>query len=154
MRDSPLYQYRLGDEGVESREGFGELVCRKLSMSQKCALAAQKAYHVLGCIKSNESSRLTEVVLPLCSSLVRLPPGVLRPVLGPPAQKRCGPSAVSSEEGHKDDQGTGTPLPGGMVDRVFLHREEKALGRHYSTFQYMKEDFSYESWRGMFYKGT
>ena len=35
------------------------------------ALAAQKARHILGCIQSSVASRAKEVLLPLCSVLVR-----------------------------------------------------------------------------------
>ena len=41
-------------------------------MSWKCELAAQKANHILGCIKRSVTSRLRELILPLCTALVRL----------------------------------------------------------------------------------
>jgi len=71
---NPKHKYRLGNEGIESspeEKDFGVLVDQKLSMSGHCALTAQKANCILGCIKSSMASRSREGILPLCSALVR-----------------------------------------------------------------------------------
>ncbi|GAB0183240.1 mitochondrial enolase superfamily member 1 [Grus japonensis] len=73
-KNSPKHQYRLALDLLGSsaaEKDLGVLVDNKVCTSQQCALVAKKVDVMLGCIKKSVASRSREVILLLCSALVR-----------------------------------------------------------------------------------
>ncbi|KAK4823662.1 hypothetical protein QYF61_005014 [Mycteria americana] len=66
-----VLQCGLGQPPLNVEKDLEVLVDEKLDMSQQCVLTAQKANHILGCIKRSVASRTREVILPLYSILMR-----------------------------------------------------------------------------------
>ena len=115
---NPKHRYRLGGAWLErspEEKDLGVSVDKRFSMSWQCALAAQKANGILGCIKTSVT-----------------PPGALYPVLKPPTQEGCRVVGAGTQEGHENDQGLYYLLYEERLRELGLLRLEKAPRRPYS----------------------
>jgi len=83
---------------------------KKLNMTWQCVLAAQKANHILGCIKSSMGSRSREGILPICSALLRPHLESCINLWSPQYRKDMDLFGAGPEEGHKNDLRAGAPL--------------------------------------------
>ncbi|KAK4831251.1 hypothetical protein QYF61_016483 [Mycteria americana] len=70
-RNNPMHQYMLGADQLESNFAEKDLGVLVDNMNHQRALAAKKANGTLGCIRKSTASRPREVILPLCSALMR-----------------------------------------------------------------------------------
>ncbi|TRZ23294.1 hypothetical protein HGM15179_003863 [Zosterops borbonicus] len=128
---------RLEKQGYAKKWDLGVLGDDKLTKTWQCALAAQKAKCVLGCIQSPVGSRAREGILPLCSALVR--PHLQGCISsGLPAEEGQRPVRASPEETMKMIGGLEHLTWEDRLGQLGLFILEKPLGRPYSTFQYLK----------------
>ncbi|GAB0189068.1 mitochondrial enolase superfamily member 1 [Grus japonensis] len=154
---NPKHSYRLGREWIESspeEEDLGVLIDEKLNITWQCAVVAQKANHILGCIQRSVTSRSREVILPLYPTLVRPHLDYCVQLSGPQRKKDHVCVGINPEESHKDGQRAGAPLLQGQAERVGVVQpgEEKAAGRPYRSLP-VPEGGLQESWGGTGYEG-
>ena len=134
---NPQYQHRMEGEGTESspeEKDLGVLMDEKLSMSQLCMLAAQKANCILGCITSSVASRSREGILPLYSALVN---PTWSPVSssGGHSTGKTWTCSSGSRGGHKNGQRARTPF---LWQNVVQPGEDKAVRRPYCVLPVLK----------------
>jgi len=140
----PRYQYRLGDEGIESspaEKDLRVLVDEKLDISHQRELGAQTANHILGCIPSSVASRSREVILPLYSAPLRL--HLERPALELSVQAGHGHVGAGPEEATETIRGQEHLFYEGRLRELglFSLKKRRLLADLIAAFQYLKEAY-------------
>jgi len=111
-RNNPRAQYRLGTVWLGSslaERVLGVLADNKLTISQQCNAAVTKADWTPGCICRTITSRDRDMIVPLCSVLVRPHLEHCIHFQSPQVKKRHGQTGKGPKEGHEDDQRAGEP---------------------------------------------
>jgi len=120
--EQPHAPVQAGVDLLESSSGerdLGVLVDNKVTMSQQCALGAKKASGILGCIRRSVASRSRDVLLPLCSALVRLLQECCVQCWAPQF-KKDEELLESPAEGYEKDKGPGASLLRGEAEGAGL----------------------------------
>jgi len=126
---------------VEDKD-LGVLVDRQLNMSQQCAQVAERAGGILACISNSAASRSREVIVPLCSALVRLHLEYCA-VLSPSLQERHGGPGACPEKGSGAMKGLENKSDGEWLRELGLFSLElrRLRGDLIALYSGGKEDF-------------
>ena len=148
-RPRARHAHRLREEFIESNpaeKDLGILMNKKLDMSQQSALAACNATCIPGCIKRGVASRDREVIVPLCSALVR--PHLQHCVLAWGPQYENGPQLLDKPgcEPWRCSEGCRTPSikKRHRVPGLFNLDNRKLQGELIVVFQYLKGAYKQE----------
>ena len=87
----------------------------KLNLSRQCDAAVKKTNAVLGCINRGITLKSQDVIVPLCTALVRLHLKALFP-------KGHGQNGEGAEESDEDDPGPGDQALGGKGEGLLRQR--------------------------------